>query len=87
MRQYMPYPHRLLLERVESMPTIKQHTDPAIFNKALEAIADFRSIHYGWAKQYINDRVEDPRGTGGTPYMSWLGQLIDETLAFRAEAG
>jgi indoleamine 2,3-dioxygenase len=25
--------------------------------------------------------VKDPRGTGGTPYMQWLKQLIDETRA------
>ncbi len=87
LRQYMPCPHRSLLERVESMPTIKEHADPVVFDSALEAIADFRSIHYGWAKQYIHDRVDDPRGTGGTPYMSWLRQLIDETLAFRAVSG
>lgn len=84
MRQYMPCLHRAFLQRVESMPSVKDHVDPAIFDAALDAIADFRSIHYGWAKQYINDRVQDPRGTGGTPYMSWLRQLIDETLAFRS---
>ncbi len=83
MRQYMPCAHRALLERVEAMAPIKDTADAALFNGALEAIADFRSIHYGWAKQYINDRVQDPRGTGGTPYMSWLRQLIDETLGFR----
>ena len=32
-------------------------------------------------QSYINQRTDDPRGTGGTPYMKWLGQLIDETLS------
>jgi indoleamine 2,3-dioxygenase len=44
-------------------------------------MATFREIHYGWAQQYINQWVTDPRGTGGTPYMHWLKQLIDETRA------
>ena len=25
--------------------------------------------------------VRDPRGTGGTPYLEWLSQLVDETRA------
>jgi len=45
----------------------------------LEAMATFREVHYTWAQEYVNRWVEDPRGTGGTPYMEWLRQLIDET--------
>ena len=45
----------------------------------VEGMAAFREIHYKWAQEYINRWVEDPRGTGGTPYMTWLKQLIDET--------
>jgi indoleamine 2,3-dioxygenase len=40
-------------------------------------------VHYGWAKTYIQERVDDPRGTGGTIFIDWLKQLIDETLAYR----
>ena len=47
----------------------------------LEAMATFREVHYGWAEEYINKRTSDPRGTGGTPYMQWLQQLIEETRA------
>jgi indoleamine 2,3-dioxygenase len=46
-------------------------------------MADFRAVHYGWAQEYINRRTDDPRGTGGTPYMEWLRQLIEETHAFK----
>ena len=53
----------------------------AIFNDVLEAMATFREVHYGWAQQYIERHVADPRGTGGTPYSQWLKQLIDETRA------
>jgi len=48
-------------------------------------MAEFRSVHYGWAQEYINRRTTDPRGTGGTPYMRWLQQLIDETIAFKID--
>ena len=48
-----------------------------------DAMADFRAVHYGWAQEYINRRTDDPRGTGGTPYMEWLRQLIEETHAFK----
>jgi len=35
--------------------------------------------HDNLKEKYINRRTDDPRGTGGTPYMQWLKQLIDET--------
>ena len=54
------------------------------YNAVLDAMAEFRSVHYGWANEYINRWTDDPRGTGGTPYMRWLKQLIDETIALMA---
>ena len=56
---------------------------PAPPYAVLDAMAEFRSVHYGWAQEYIDRRTNDPRGTGGTPYMQWLKQLIDETIAFK----
>ena len=46
-------------------------------------MAVFAGSAYGWAEEYINRRVADPRGTGGTPYMQWLGQLIAETRCIK----
>ena len=83
MRNYMPLDHRRLIERVEAMPNIRGIAGKEPYNSILDAIADFRSIHYGWAQEYINRRTDDPRGTGGTPYMQWLAQLIDETRAHK----
>ena len=83
MRNYMPFEHRMLIERVEAMPTIRGLAGKEPFNAILEAIAEFRSIHYGWAQEYINRWTADPRGTGGTPYMQWLDQLIQETRSFK----
>jgi indoleamine 2,3-dioxygenase len=83
MRHYMPVGHRALLERLDVAPDPRPLAEPELYNAALEAIAEFRSVHLGWAHEYIARRVADPRGTGGTPFMSWLQQLIDETLAHR----
>lgn len=79
MRRYMPASHRQWLEQVEQLPDIRPWADPVRFNAVLDAMAEFREIHFQWAEEYINSKVKDPRGTGGTPYMAWLKQLIDET--------
>ena len=83
MRNYMPAEHRRLLEMVESMQSVRTFASKQNYNAVLDAMAEFRSVHYGWAQEYINRWTDDPRGTGGTPYMKWLKQLIDETLAFK----
>ena len=85
MRNYMPAEHRRLLEMVESMPSVRRFASKQNYNAVLDAMAEFRSVHYGWAQEYINQWTDDPRGTGGTPYMKWLKQLIDETLAFKID--
>jgi indoleamine 2,3-dioxygenase len=85
MRNYMPAKHRTLIAAVEAMPSIRAMATKQNHNAVLEAMAEFRSVHYGWAQEYINRWTDDPRGTGGTPYMQWLKQLIDETLAFKVD--
>ncbi|HTR61868.1 MAG TPA: hypothetical protein VMH37_09205 [Candidatus Binataceae bacterium] len=85
MRNYMPAEHRRLLETVESMPGVRGLASKHNYNAVLDAIAEFRSVHIGWAQEYINRWTDDPRGTGGTPYMKWLKQLIEETLAFKIQ--
>ncbi len=85
MRNYMPAEHRSLLQQIEAMPAIRPLASKEPFNALLDAIAEFRSIHYGWAQEYINRWTVDPRGTGGTPYMQWLDQLIEETRLFKIE--
>ena len=83
MRQYMPAEHCHVIEAVEAMPSIRELADRQAYNAVLDAIADFRTVHYGWAQEYINRWTDDPRGTGGTPYMEWLQQLIEETRGFK----
>ncbi len=83
MRRYMPAEHRAVLGEIDALPSLKDRADRDVFNGVLEAMASFREVHYGFAQQYINKWVKDPRGTGGTPYMRWLKQLIDETRAYQ----
>jgi len=81
MRRYMPARHRLIIEELERLTPLNGLADAEPFNAALENLARFREQHLRWAEAYINAHVSDPRGTGGTPYMQWLQQLIDETRA------
>ena len=81
MRRFMPAEHRAVIEEVQAMPDVRPLAQREIYNDVLEAMATFREVHYGWAYEYIHRHVTDPRGTGGTPYMQWLQQLIDETRA------
>ncbi len=83
MRNFMPAEHRALIEEVEALPSIRPLASKEAFNEVLEAMATFREVHLRWAQEYIQKWVDDPRGTGGTPYMKWLRQLIDETRAYK----
>jgi indoleamine 2,3-dioxygenase len=79
MQRFMPAEHRAVIAEVEALPSVRAFADREPYNEVLEAMATFRDTHYAWAQQYIQKWVDDPRGTGGTPYMEWLKQLIDET--------
>ena len=83
MRNFMPEAHRQLITDVASMPSPRNLAHAESYNDVLDAMATFRETHFGWAEEYINKRVDDPRGTGGTPYMVWLRQLIDETRSYK----
>ena len=83
MRRFMPAEHRAVIEEIQGMPSVRERADKGCHNEILEGMAAFRQVHYGLAEEYINRWVTDPRGTGGTPYMLWLKQLIDETRAHR----
>jgi indoleamine 2,3-dioxygenase len=79
----MPAEHRAVIEHVERLPDPRVLVAKEPFNDALEALASFRETHLQFAVRYIATHERDPRGTGGTPYLSWLGQLIEETRAHK----
>jgi indoleamine 2,3-dioxygenase len=81
MRRFMPREHRMVIEQVERLPDLRGKVAKVPYNDALEALATFRETHLEFARRYIAAHVRDPRGTGGTPYLEWLSQLIDETRA------
>ncbi|MGC8638516.1 MAG: hypothetical protein ACP5XB_01415 [Isosphaeraceae bacterium] len=83
MRRFMPAEHRALIEYVEQLPDPRGKVAKEPYNDALEALASFRETHLQFAVRYIAAHERDPRGTGGTPYMKWLSQLIDETRAHK----
>jgi indoleamine 2,3-dioxygenase len=83
MRRYMPKRHRLYIEQVAALPSVRRTEYREPFNAILDNLIEFRKVHYGWANEYIHKRVKDPRGTGGTPYMQWLNQMIVETEAYK----
>ena len=52
------------------------------YNDCLEQLVVFRSKHFEYAVNYIEKRVTNPTGTGGTPYAKWLKELIEETRTY-----
>jgi indoleamine 2,3-dioxygenase len=83
MRRYMPKRHRRHIEQVAALPSVRRAEYKEPFNAILDNLIEFRKVHYGWANEYIHKRVQDPRGTGGTPYMQWLNRMIQETEAYK----
>jgi len=79
MLNYMPIEHYALIQAVLRMEVSRDEAPSAEWNEVMDAIAEFRAIHYGWARSYIKDATGDDTGTGGTPYNKWLPQLKKET--------
>jgi indoleamine 2,3-dioxygenase len=93
MRNYMPKKHRAFIEAVEAnerarplkVYLMKRGRGGVIdsYNTCLERIMAFRQKHLEFAISYIESKVTDPSGTGGTPFMRWLAQLRNETDAHK----
>lgn len=88
MRSYMPPAHRNLIQDIAKRSRLREFVLNSnlralreAYTCCLERIYEFRKIHYEYATSYIHKRTNDPRGTGGTPFMEWLKQLLDETEA------
>jgi indoleamine 2,3-dioxygenase len=93
MRNYMPKKHREFIEAVEANERSKPIREFLMedcsvgairrYNDVLDKLVEFRQKHLEFAVLYIFSKVKDKLGTGGTPFMKWLAQLRDETLAHK----
>lgn len=94
MRKYMPPIHRVLIvdltdecdKRVLNYRRLVKGVYRELrdlYNNCVEQLANFRGKHLEYAINYIQKKVQNPMGTGGTPYIPWLTQLRDETLEQR----
>jgi indoleamine 2,3-dioxygenase len=89
MRNYMPAEHRRFIEsQVSVRARVKEvvghnESDAALvkdlYNACVAEVIAFRSRHFEYAVNYIQKKVDNPLATGGTPYITWLKQLIAET--------
>ena len=94
MRDYMPPKHRKFIEKLESSSQIRELINQSkslqdAYNECLEELAIFRSLHLKYAGMYIHKQSQQKnpfgrggstiRGTGGTPFMSYLKKHQDET--------
>ena len=53
------------------------------YTACIEELYKFREMHFQYAIDYIHKKVDNPTGTGGTPFMKWLKELRDETDSFK----
>jgi indoleamine 2,3-dioxygenase len=85
MQNYMPKQHRRFIREQASVRDFviahkNELRDP--YNACITELIAFRSKHFEYAVNYIEKKVDNPIATGGTPYMPWLRQLIDETKEY-----
>jgi indoleamine 2,3-dioxygenase len=88
MQLYMPKLHRQFITDVSTpiiRNTVMAHPENTplrdAYNHCIQQLLIFRKAHLHYARVYIFDKVANPVGTGGTPFMDWLGQLLRETEA------
>jgi len=86
MQNYMPAPHRdFIRSQVSVRDFAGQSGDARVkdrYNACVSELLAFRTRHFEYAVNYIEKKVDNPIATGGTPYIPWLRQLIEETKAF-----
>lgn len=91
MRDYMPPRHRDFIRAVEAGPSVRacalRHRAGLrdAYNACVSGVERFRAKHFEYAARYIHHQAQrDPAnptavGTGGTPFMPYLGKHLSET--------
>jgi indoleamine 2,3-dioxygenase len=93
MLNYMPKPHR---QFIRDQVSVREFVTGAgasnvpgqaarlkdYYNACIGELVTFRSKHFDYAVNYIEKKVDNPIATGGTPYVPWLRQLIEETKEY-----
>jgi indoleamine 2,3-dioxygenase len=89
MRKYMPPAHRqFILDQASVRDLVVSAAVHGgvrlkeLYNACVRELIAFRTRHFDYAVNYIEKKVDNPLATGGTPYIPWLRQLIDETKAY-----
>jgi len=91
---YRPPTHRRFIDDVRAQSGVRGFVSKAgdrglteAYNGAVQAVADFRSLHLEYAASYIHKQNHGSAGndtdvgTGGTPFMRYLKKHRDETAA------
>ena len=94
MREYMPPEHRNFIERLENSTSVRDLVLDSsnlkkIYYQCLEELSKFRALHLNYADMYIHKQSQQKnpfgtggstiKGTGGTPFMTYLKKHLQET--------
>lgn len=86
LRAYMPSGHLAVVDRFEQGPALRPYVADsqdeqlqAAYNACVEAVAEFRTVHFGQTMAYIRRMTGDTAGTGGTDFESFLQTLQSTT--------
>lgn len=84
MRNHMPEGHREFIEYLEANSRVRDFVISSAphlveqYDECVDQELTFLSIHLGYAFYYIHKQTDNPKGTGGTDFMDYLGGRIKE---------
>ena len=89
MKNYMPVSHRNFIQHLEDTTSVRDYIKglkgfsglnlAKMYNEILGELSKFREMHLEYAISYIQKKCDNPNGTGGTIYVKWLSELVNET--------
>jgi indoleamine 2,3-dioxygenase len=98
LRDYMPSSHRALIrwaaaeqEQLPLRDIVLRCGVVESYNGCLDGLCEFRALHHRFAARYIHAQSAGAEGnptgtgTGGTPFMRYLAEHIEDTRAARLE--